>query len=299
VITFLPDVKGYIVRKDARKCSFKELLEDAFDQFTKKLMNLVIISKVPRGMMEVQDGRGDKPWILPKPSNITEAYDTFLIMPNSEEHDSFDDNAKFRVIDRCKGMETIDFGKSNFENLLHLWKSTGNFEYQISSLPLNGPCVGASRNFRSVADLLHREFGHAFTKPVVSQRSELTAHGVVNLTVPDHIFSGELQLFLACFICGTTLETGRQILEWAEFRLFPSPFGKLIGLIKKGVLSTLDNKDLVLVTSGWSLSQGLQIAVVMGKTRYQIVGKTQVPKGIGDSSLVTPSMMEGLIVERT
>ena len=145
----MPDVKGYIVPKDARKRSFEMLLADAFDQFTKKSINLALISKVPKGMMEVCEGRGDKPWIRRTPSNITEAYDTFLIMPNGEDHDSFEGGAKVRVIDRCKRMETIDFSRSKFEDLLQLWGSTGSFEYQISSLPLNGPCVGGSRNFRS------------------------------------------------------------------------------------------------------------------------------------------------------
>ena len=143
---------------------------------------------------------------------------------------------------------------------------------------------------------MYREFGHAFTKPAVAQRSDLVAHGVVNLKVPDTVFSRELELFLTCFICGTTLETGRQILEQAEFRLFPSQFGKLIGLIKKEVLATIDAKDLALVTSGWSLSQGLQIALVArDETRCQIVGKTQVPKGIEDASSVT-SATEVLMV---
>ena len=87
----------------------------------------------------------------------------------------------------------------------------------------------------------------------------------------------------------------RDVKSWNGQNLIPSQFRKLIGLIKKDVLSTLDAKDLVLVTSGWSLSQGLQIAVIMGKKRCQIVGKTQVPKGIEDASLVT-RMTEVLIV---
>jgi Heterokaryon incompatibility protein (HET) len=289
VLAIMPDVEGYQVPNDARKHSFETLLADAFEQFRSN--NLAIISKVPKGMMD----NGNGPWISSIPSNITEAYDTFLAMPNVKDHDVV--GRRVQLVERCKRSQKLDFGQDNFEQLLKLWESTGSFEYQISGLPLNGPCVGYSRDFRSVEALLHREFGHAFTKPVASQRADLRAHGVVNLTameVPDDVFSRALELFLICFICGTTLATARQVYEQAEFRLFPSRFGKLIGLVKKDALLGEDN--LGFVTTGWSLSQGLQIAVITGN-RCCIVGKTQVPKGIEEDNAVRSGEGEFLMLE--
>lgn len=290
VLAVMPDVEGYRVPRDARKHSFETLLTDAFQQFRSN--NLTVISKVPKGM--VNKG-SDGPWVSNIPSNVTEAYDTFLIMPNVTGQDVF--GRRVQLLERCTKLQKLDLSRNNFEKLLKLWESTGSFEYQISSLPLNGPCVGYSRDFQSIEALLHREFGHAFTKPVASQRADLRAHGVVNLAtieVQDDVFSRALELFLISFICGTTLATARQVYNQVEFRLFPSRFGKLIGLVKKDVL--LNDDNLGLVTSGWSLSQGLQIAVIAGNGRCCIVGKTQVPKGIEEDKAVRSGEGEFLLL---
>jgi hypothetical protein len=84
------------------------------------------------------------------------------------------------------------------------------------------------------------------------------------LNAPNDELARALELFLASFVCGTTLATARQIFEEMEFRIFPSKFGKLIGLIKKDLLA--------FVTIGWSLSQGLQIAVITKDQSCRIIG---------------------------
>ena len=289
VLAVMPDVEGYTVPPNAREYSFKWLFANAFDQFRNSL-NLSLISKVPRGMMEIGTTGSGMPWITTAPFDITEAYDTFLVMPSVKQDDLYEKGRRVKVVDRCAELERVDFSRDKFEELLDLWGSTGSFEYQISSLPLNGPCVGYSRDFQTMEELLFREFGHAFIKPVVDHQWNLKASGVVNLNsldVSDEVFSHALKLFLICFICGTTLPTAREIHEQTEFRLFPSRFGKLIGLIKKDVLATLRDCDLRLVTTGWSLSQGLQVSIVKERTQCHIVGKTQVPKGIEGSDGIT------------
>jgi hypothetical protein len=302
VLAVMPDVEGYTVPENAGQCSFETLLADALNQFTRDPAKLAVISKVPKGMMETSDRASHRPWIINKPFNITEAYDTFLVMPKAKDTHNLEGDRKVRVVHWCNELETINFSRNEFQELLQLWDLTGNFDYQISSLPLNGPCVGYSRNIQTVEQLLHREFGHAFTKPVVTHRPDLRAHGVVDLNtldISDSVFSRELKLFLLCFICSVTLETARHVFKEVEFRYFPSPFGKLIGLIKRDVLATVEEKGLALVTSCWSLSQGLQIAVVSrDKRKCRIVAKTQVPKGIEHGSRITGSG-DYLVVEGT
>jgi hypothetical protein len=106
------------------------------------------------------------------------------------------------------------------------------------------------------------------------------------LNASNDEFARALELFLTSFVCGTTLATARQIFDETEFRIFPSKFGKLIGLIKKDLLP-LEENNLAFVTSGWSLSQGLQIAVITKDRSCRLVGKTQVPKGIENKGAIS------------
>ena len=253
-------------------------------------------------MLEAGDPTGGNgPWINCIPSDITEAYDTFLLTPTVREHDIFDWGRRVKLLGHCHGLKMIDFSREKFVRLVEIWQSTRNFNYQISSLALNGPCVGYSRDFQNKEAILFRGFGFAFIEPVVSQRSDLTAHGMVDpitVNVPEDVFSRALQLFLICLLCGTTVSTARQVYGKVEFRLFPSQFGLLIGLIRKDVLSTMNEQDVGFVSSGSALSQGLQIGVISkDKKRCRIVGKTQVPRGIEDLKTDSDAQPEFLIVE--
>ena len=132
--------------------------------------------------------------------------------------------------------------------LLDLWGSTGSSEYQISSFAAEWT-VGWILSRFSRNRGIHKTGGGA------GGRSESQRYTVVDLNtvdMSDEGFSNALELFLICFICATPLNTARHIHEQAEFRLFPSQFGKLIGLIRKEALATLNEVNSGLVTTGWA-----------------------------------------------
>jgi hypothetical protein len=143
VLAVMPDIKGYTVPQKARSYSFEILIADAFGQLIS--VGLDVISKVPKGMIEHKSGG---PWINKIPSNVTEVFDTFLVVPTANTDKLVKGRSAVHFVDHCKTSEKIDFGRDKF---VELWESAGNFEYQISSLPLNGPCVGYTRGFRTPA----------------------------------------------------------------------------------------------------------------------------------------------------
>ncbi|KAI5837082.1 hypothetical protein DFP73DRAFT_326341 [Morchella snyderi] len=286
VLAVFPDIVGYQVPPNPRDLTFKQLLVDAIQQFAALRQRLAFVSKVPLGMM-VAPCSSDcaKPWIHESPMNTTEAYDSLygLMLPHPVEDGKL---CKVRVVvdpvtqDK---MEPLNCHRDALADLVSLWESTADIIKHASFVALSGPCSGGSRLFQTKLDLFHRYLAHEFAKSAIAKFTEnpdLRQHGIVNLEnlkVPDHDFSLELRRFLVCLVCSTTMRTADAILEVADFRLVPSPYGKLIALVNRAFLRN-DTESFMLVSTGHTKFHGLQVAVRAERSGFcHIVGKTMIP----------------------
>lgn len=286
VLAVFPDIAGYQVPRNPRALTFKQLLVDAIQQFAAIRQRIAFVSKVPLGMM-VGSCSSDcaKPWIHESPMDTTEAYDSLygIMLPHAIENGKI---CKVRVMDDSvtqDKMESVDFRRDALPGLVSLWESTAGIIEHASFGAISGPCSGASRRFQTKLDLLHRYFAHEFARSAIAKfaaNPDLRQHGIVNLEslqVQDDDFSLELRRFLACLVCSTTMRTADAVLEVADFRLVPSPYGKLIALVNKIFLHD-DTERFMLVSTGNTQFHGLQVAVKAEQNGFcHIVGKTMIP----------------------
>jgi len=297
VLAIFPDVEGYRAPPNARRLSFEQLLLDAFEQVVRHGQKFYFVSKVSKGMMmAVCPPESKKPWIIDAPTNITEAFDSFLVLKASviDSPDVGHRDARVFVVAHSVGLEPIDFSREALPDLVKLWESTADtIRHMIYAAP-SGPCTGASRIAQTKEGLLHRYLGHQFARSAVAKHcseerfKDLRPHGVVNfndLHLAAEAFDFEIKRFLICLVCGTTLRTATMILDAVEFRLILTTYGKLIALINRSFLLSTNTGNFILVSNGLSDYQGFQVAVkgTDGESCH-IVGRTLIPNVLVNSS---------------
>jgi hypothetical protein len=293
VLAVFPDIEGYRPPRDARHLPFPQLLEDAFNQVSGQGKNFYFLPKVLSGMMAALDSQAlldpYGSFIVSKPSNVTEAFDTFLAVKRSISNTVLEDGLVY-VVAESSVLEKIDFSREGLPKLVGLWESTANtISHMLLAAP-SGPCTGSSRIAHSKEGLLHRYLAHLFARSAIATYStdakfkDLRAHGLVDvdkLNIGNDVFEFELKRFLICLVCGTTLTTATLILQAVDIRLISTAYGKLLALINKRFVSC---KTISLVSTGFSECQGLLIAVqdADGK-RCRVVGRTWIASARVDS----------------
>ncbi|THU81971.1 hypothetical protein K435DRAFT_766928 [Dendrothele bispora CBS 962.96] len=286
VLAVFPDIAGYQVPVNARKMPFHELITDALGQAT-ILERFRVASKVPKGLIsETSSKDSPTPWILNEPSNIGEAFDSFIARFYDDTTTTTD--AKFFAVAQKTQLEKLDFNKSNISGIQDIWSTTADVIKHMTLVSPSGPCTGTTRSsVQTEQGLLHQYFVHQLAPAAVMKflpkekldaiefatKGMFTFEEVGNMS--DDTFSRELRRFLVSLICGTSLHTADVILKSADFRIVSSEYGKLLSLIRRDILSNSRQDILLLCTTLWPL-QGFLVGVKTDRGVF-VVGRTVVP----------------------
>ncbi|RYP28999.1 hypothetical protein DL767_006959 [Monosporascus sp. MG133] len=257
ILAVFPDVDGYKVPVGVRNMSFPELLLNAIRQ-SAVCANFQVAPKVPRGIM-CSSGKGTEsvlPWLIDKPSNIGEAYDTFTT-------DTASSGAEIRnwVIPGNIELEDIDATEPGLDMLKDDWKRTVNIDRHVVLVSPSGPCTGTTRrDVSDAAGLLQQHFAQEFMHIAASQflprermqARELRTEGVLPFhritDIPEEVFARELKRFLICLICGISLTTADMVQEAADVVRVSTPHGPLLGIVHRATRLTAVRDQLILLT---------------------------------------------------
>jgi hypothetical protein len=291
-----PDIEGYKVPPNAKRLPFTELLKDALQQLSHLPHSEPLAVKVTKGTVEVEHRSNDSIWpfITAAPANVTEAYDTFSLVPRLSPKKAahpLDLQARpLNVVSEGITLLEVRFTREYYPKLLELWESTVDTSKQLLSCAPTSPCTASSRMLQTDEKMHWRAFASQFCestikKWVADDGSQFDVpHGVVNLETMTHVTEAEYEMYLTrfmiCLLCGTTVKNGLEILDRAEFRLISTPQGKtLLALINRAWLNGFDQARSALLSRGMTDIEGLHVAVRSeNDNAWVIVGRTWIPK---------------------
>ncbi|KAI1469338.1 uncharacterized protein F4812DRAFT_457878 [Daldinia caldariorum] len=285
VLAVFPDVNGYKVPAGARKMNFPDLLLDAIHQPAVSA-HFQVAPKVPRGVVSssVKATESILPWLVDKPFNIGEAYDTFT----ADTTRSGEKTRNFAVPGNVE-LEDINATSSGLETLRNDWKRTANINRHVILLSPSGPCTGSTRQDpNEVVGLLQQHFAQEFMQISVSgylppekmDMLEFRANKILPFNkiaeVPEDVFARELKRFLACLICGVSLTIADRVLEMAEVVRAVTPHGSLLAIIHRETRLAARQDQFILVCSSlWDL-QGFSIGLKISGG-ISVRGRTMIP----------------------
>jgi hypothetical protein len=292
VLAVFPDINGYIVPSNARKMRFPELLADALQQAPVR-DRFDIAPKIPRGMMlETSSKDSIGLWVLSEPSNVGEAYDSFITELRSSEERKTSPDEKFFTITKALALEELDLDRSNLLEVKELWVRGSDILKHFAFLSPTGPCTGTSRyRVQTPEGLLHQYFVHEFNPIAIAQylsSSRLASmsfrtEGVLSFKPIEQIsrdtFAHELKRYLVCMMCGTSLSTADVVLGCAAFRVLSTPYGNILALIRQDVLDQSGEHNFILFAPSLWFMQGFLVGI---QTRVGVVavGRTFIPSRV-------------------
>ncbi|KAK3353384.1 hypothetical protein B0T25DRAFT_455306 [Lasiosphaeria hispida] len=298
VLAVFPDVEGYIAPQNAKHATFEALLRDACEQVGRAgpQRGFHVLTKVAESMLTGSAGEEEweRPWILDKPRNITEAYDSILGVVSSRD---ISHGVQWSV-DGLRGLE-LDCSasriRSTIDSLVRLCDMGADLTQQMLLAAPLGPCLGSNRTLRSQEDMFHRYVAHQFSVPAVQHYlkstpgartkswEHLQPHGVVNLdkiALSKSKLENELWRFLVCLMCGTTLRCADEILKHVSLAVVTSNCisgGEILAVVNKRVLDAPGRHRLVLGSNGFEDFQGLVLLSSTSSGKFA-VGRTMAPR---------------------
>lgn len=290
VLAIFPDIEGYVVPPGARKMKFPQLLEDALAQAPVR-ERFEIVAKVPRGLMTGPKSSRDSmaSWVFPEPANVGEAYDCCVLWRRDEPEPPAG-QVRLTLVSSQVEVENLELSLPSLPSLLKLCKHTVDVVKHMALVSPTGPCTGVTREgMRTPQGLVQLYLVHQFGPAAAAQylppgrmdALELSSAGAISFDsvkdVPEQVFTQELQRYLVCMLCGTSIRTADIILQSASLRIVASPFGNLLALLRRNEPPKAAEKELVLLLnpSVWYL-QGFLVGR-RTSTGIIIVGKTAIP----------------------
>jgi hypothetical protein len=303
VLAVFPDLEGYTVPANARDLSFAHLIKDAIQQLPQLKFLAKLVVKLTRGTLDARKSNDSciLPFIPQAPLNITEAYDTFSIIPRwtdtrpTKQNEHCDtlhcDGENLGVVAENITLTPLPFTRENLQELINLWETSVDTVHQVSISPLSGPCLAANRIINSDEALCHRAFAIQFGEsPIRKWATDMESkprfkHGVINPSALSAIGEADYELYLTrfmiCLMCGITLKNAMAISDAVEFRRISTPQGDtFFALINKSCLKDYVQEKFVLLRRDMVEIEGFHVGVKLNNDSCTIVGRTWIPKNM-------------------
>ncbi|KAF1833997.1 hypothetical protein BDW02DRAFT_499409 [Decorospora gaudefroyi] len=307
VLAVFPDLEGYTVPPDARNLSFATLMHDALQQLPHLAFSLRSAVKVTQGTLETRGQNKNKNSLLPflsqAPANITEAYDTFSLIPRVPDAQDLAtqttqrvqtltcNNQALHIVAQNLSITPPSLTRETLPALVSLWETTASTSTHLLQCPLSSPCTGTNRALTSQQDFYHRAFAFAFTKAPLAQWAADggaplgVPHGVVDerklVGVCEAEYTRYLERFLVCLMCGVTLSNALRILDCAALGMVRTAGGRsLLALVNREWLGGgVAPERFLLLSLGLTEFEGFHVGVrsLDGDGVCVVVGRTWIP----------------------